>query len=249
MINIQSSIPIIGIYKITSPSGKIYIGQSININKRFNIYNLLHCKTQIKLYNSLKKYGYKNHIFKIIEECTLEQLNERERYYQDYYNVTGKKGLNCKLTGTNDKSGKLSIETCVKISNSNKGKPQSKETCIKKSKLAKGKPKPSGFGDFISKLKKGKTFSEETKIKMRKPKSEETKYKMSKSKKGKTFSEEHKLRLGKSKYKSVIQYDINMNFIKEWPSLISVYKELKINLDKTLSGKCKTAGGFLWKYK
>lgn len=29
MINIKSIIPIIGIYKITSPSGKVYIGQSI----------------------------------------------------------------------------------------------------------------------------------------------------------------------------------------------------------------------------
>ena len=28
---------IVGIYKITSPSGKMYIGQSINIKKRWNI--------------------------------------------------------------------------------------------------------------------------------------------------------------------------------------------------------------------
>ena len=28
-----------GIYKITSPSGKIYIGQSIDINKRINVTN------------------------------------------------------------------------------------------------------------------------------------------------------------------------------------------------------------------
>jgi len=29
----------IGIYKITSPTGKIYVGQSCNIERRFNTYN------------------------------------------------------------------------------------------------------------------------------------------------------------------------------------------------------------------
>lgn len=47
---------IIGIYKITSPSGKIYIGQSINIEKRWEKYQkyIENIKNQIKLYNSLK---------------------------------------------------------------------------------------------------------------------------------------------------------------------------------------------------
>ena len=50
----------IGIYKIVSPSEKIYIGQSINIEKRWEKnYKTLKCKTQTKLYNSLKKYGRK----------------------------------------------------------------------------------------------------------------------------------------------------------------------------------------------
>ena len=50
MINIQSSTPVVGIYKITSPSGKIYIGQSIDIQKRFKHYKQLHnCKNPEKL--------------------------------------------------------------------------------------------------------------------------------------------------------------------------------------------------------
>ena len=73
MINIQSSIPIIGIYKITSPSGKIYIGQSININKRQENYRFpSSLKFQIKLRRSFQKYGPENHKFEIIEECFLE---------------------------------------------------------------------------------------------------------------------------------------------------------------------------------
>jgi group I intron endonuclease len=106
----------IGIYKVTSQSGKIYIGQSINIEKRFKSYrNLLHCKKQIKLYNSFLKYGVNNHNFEILEECKAELLNQRERYYQEFYNVL-KFGLNCMLTNTNDKSGKMSIDSRLKMS-------------------------------------------------------------------------------------------------------------------------------------
>ena len=57
----------IGIYKITSPSGKIYVGQSWNIEKRFFRYKSLACKAQCKLYASFKKYGVKNHIFEYVE--------------------------------------------------------------------------------------------------------------------------------------------------------------------------------------
>ena len=89
-----------GIYKITSPSNRIYIGQSINIKNRFKNYRLLNCKEQIRLYNSLLKYGFENHKFEILEECDFEYLNIRERHYQDYYNVISN-GLNCYLTETN----------------------------------------------------------------------------------------------------------------------------------------------------
>ena len=72
----------IGIYKITNPKGKIYVGKSKNILSRFNsYYKIQHCKQQRKLYNSLKKYGPENHIFEILEECDLSVINEREIYW------------------------------------------------------------------------------------------------------------------------------------------------------------------------
>ena len=48
----------IGIYKITSPTGRIYIGQSIDIEKRIIKYQNIKCKSQRLLYNSLFKYGF-----------------------------------------------------------------------------------------------------------------------------------------------------------------------------------------------
>jgi len=111
----------IGIYKITSPTNRVYIGQSINIQERWCFHKLRNCKKQTKLNRSFNKYGCENHIFEIIEECVIENLNERERYYQDFYDVLNK-GLNCILTNSNDRSGVLSEETKLKISLARKGK-------------------------------------------------------------------------------------------------------------------------------
>lgn len=117
-----------GIYKITSPSDKVYIGQSINIEKRFSRYEKLDCESQTILYRSLKKYGPKNHTFEIIELCTDNQLNKRERYYQDIYNVIESNGLNCQLTTTASKSGKHSEETKKKMSISQTGRKHTEES-------------------------------------------------------------------------------------------------------------------------
>jgi group I intron endonuclease len=108
---------ICGIYKITSPSKKIYIGQSINVLQRFKHYKLMHCKDQIRLYNSFKKYGVEKHLFEILLECDKLELNDKERYYQDLYSsITLKGGLNCILTKSLDRSGEMSDECKKKMS-------------------------------------------------------------------------------------------------------------------------------------
>jgi group I intron endonuclease len=111
----------IGIYKITSKTGKIYIGQAIDIDTRWKQYSRLICKHQRRLYNSLLKHGVESHVFEVVEECLEQDLNERERYWQEYYNTVGSKGLNCRLTQSTDKSGKLSKETVRKMCESKKG--------------------------------------------------------------------------------------------------------------------------------
>lgn len=59
---------------------------------------------------------------------------------------------------------------------------------------------------------------------------------------------------GKEHHRSitVLQYDINGNFIKEWECIRQVEKELGIcnqNISKCCKGKYKTCGGYIWKYK
>lgn len=215
----------IGIYKIISPSGRIYIGQSININNRWNYYKRI-SKFNMgpKLYNSLIKYGSKNHIFEIIEECSLEQLNEREIYWKKYYldKLGWENVLFCELY---DRGGGPRNEvTKNKISLANKGKKFSEEH---KSKL--------------SKAKKNKKRSEDIKIKLNKPKTPQHIYNMSKSKLGKPNILSRK---------PILQFDLQGNFIKEYDSYTSAKNTTKINgINNAVKGTVKTAGGYLWTYK
>lgn len=72
----------IGIYKITNKiNGKSYIGQSINIERRFREHKYISSETNQSLIKAYKKYGRENFEFEMLEKCTLENLNQREMFY------------------------------------------------------------------------------------------------------------------------------------------------------------------------
>lgn len=214
----------VGIYKITSPSNKVYIGQSENINIRwkYSYYNMC-CKQQPILYNSFKKHGPENHIFEIIENCSLNQLNEREIYYkQKFINEFGwEMALFCEIFDQG--GGPKSNPTRNKIGKALKGKKHSEETKRKMSIKATGR-----------------IYSEEDKLKI------------SKAKKGKKFSEDKKINMKGKKCKPILQYDLEGNFIKEWESFKEIKNKLGFNnsgLCFCCRGIQKTAYGFVWRYK
>jgi group I intron endonuclease len=257
---------IIGIYRIINPKGKIYIGQSSNIKNRWDKYKRLNCKNQHKLLNSLSKYGPDNHVFEVIEECSIEQLLILEVFYkQQIINELGWENVLFHYIYDLGTGGPMLEETKKKISESNKGKKLSEETRkkisespnrienIRKAKL--GKPLPSARESNLgNQYRKGKKMSLESKEKI------------SKSNKGRKHSEEIKKNMGapkggkhskksieqkiKSLSKPIIQYDLEGNFIKEWESI----KQAKIttkstNIPANLSGKIKQTNGYIWKYK
>jgi group I intron endonuclease len=119
MINIDLLPKKGGIYKITSPSGKIYIGKTKNLFQRFGKYKSLHCVKQNKLYNSFLKYGFGNHVVEIIELSNdLQNLNEKEIFYiKEYKSYNTSHGLNLTEGGDGVRK-KHSIETKKKISDS-----------------------------------------------------------------------------------------------------------------------------------
>ena len=130
----------IGIYKITSPTKKVYIGQSVNIERRFSTYKRNNpINKQPRLYSSFKKYGVENHKFEIVCECEIFELNEKERYYQDLFSATGKNSLNCVLQQTKNLDYFSSLETRKKISEKAKGRKHTIETKLKLSLAHTGK--------------------------------------------------------------------------------------------------------------
>ena len=111
----------IGIYKITKKeNGKSYIGQSNNIERRFQEHCYKGEKARIPLDIAIKKYGKEAFSFEVLEECPQEKLNEREAYWIKYYN-TVETGYNCseggdqQSIGENNGRSKLTEKDIIEI--------------------------------------------------------------------------------------------------------------------------------------
>lgn len=79
-----------GVYKITNlENGLCYIGQSVNVAQRFK----QHCKCGLgidapqknKLYQAMQEYGIWSFSWELLEECSIEKLDEKERFYIELY--------------------------------------------------------------------------------------------------------------------------------------------------------------------
>lgn len=75
-----------GIYRFIFPSGKSYVGQSVNIKRRFREHkrcctNSKNKASQVntKFYNAARKYGFDSMQFEILEVCDRSLLSEKER--------------------------------------------------------------------------------------------------------------------------------------------------------------------------
>lgn len=91
------------IYKIQNLiNDSVYIGQTVKtVEKRFQQHRNNYDKpyfSQLTLYKAFKKYGLENFSFEVIEETENEKLDEREKYWIDYYD-SYKNGYNMTLGG------------------------------------------------------------------------------------------------------------------------------------------------------
>lgn len=218
------------VYKITSPNNKIYIGSTARtLKERWSDYKRLNCKGQIHLYNSFTKYGVENHKFEIIWEGDLIEMYKQEVFFGKKYNVLGRDtGLNCKLPKELDNYQCFSQDTLKKMSKSAKNRQPMSE--LTKSKISISSSNMSN--------ENRKIFSERMKG---------NKYSL-----GKKASEETKLKMSISKKKSIMQYDLNDNFIKEWDSAMDASKELNLhssNITACCKNKIKRVKIFKFKYK
>lgn len=165
-----------GIYKITSPSGKVYIGQSLDCVNRWRCYKRLNCKEQRLLYNSFIKYGVENHFFEMVvvldkslfdKKSLVNELNRLESYYIDFFNSFSdrlKSGLN--LTKGGD-SREMSNESKLRLSESHKGKKLTKEHREKISIGGTGRVHSEESKNKMSESQKGRIVSPEAREKLR----------------------------------------------------------------------------------
>jgi group I intron endonuclease len=91
------------IYKITSPTNKIYVGKTYDLRKRINSHKYsAKKKGNIMLHNSIRKYGWDAHYLEVIETIADELLDEREMYWIKELNSfyrNNEKGMNMTLGG------------------------------------------------------------------------------------------------------------------------------------------------------
>lgn len=192
-----------GIYKLTSPTVKVYIGQSANdCRERRNKYKRLECKKQPRLYSSLKKHGFENHRFEVIHELpddvNIEVLNRYEVLYADLYEAAGFTLLNTRECGLN---GKIHESSRKKMSQAAKGRKPNQETRRKMSEAQKKRPPISEeTRRRISEASKKRGMSLEILQKAwaasRKPQTEERRRRTSEATTGKKKSAEHAKRIG-----------------------------------------------------
>lgn len=84
----------IGIYKLKFNSDAFYIGQSINIEKRYrdHLSQLKSDKSNFKMLEEFSKWG--NPTLYILEDCEMQDLDPVEEYYITKFNATVYPGLN-----------------------------------------------------------------------------------------------------------------------------------------------------------
>jgi len=220
------------IYKITSPTGRIYIGKTIKIKLRLDYYRRLKCKKQPLIFNSLLKYGFSGHTFEVIYEGenTLSELNELEIFYIGFFNSfhgNNENGLNLTLGGDGGFGRKISDEHRKKIIAYNKSRVYKKHTKETKKLISDSKKKIGSTPAYklSGERNKGKKIIKST---------------------------EWIKNNAESIKKPIIQHNLDGLEIKEWKSAKDVEIELgycRKNLSANLRKKTKHAYGYIWKYK
>lgn len=219
-----------GIYKITNLiNNKVYIGQSIQLKERWQQH--LTSKKKYIIYEAFKKYGIENFSFEVIEYCSPDNLNEREKYWISYYHsFIGDPechGYNMTLGG--DSCGHELLQKKVKqydlngnfIKEYNSLKEAAEQNNLDDSNIGACCHQKEHFHTIGGYQWK---FSDDDR--------EITKYIDKQS-------------------KPVLQYDLQDNFIKEFESVRKAAQA--VNRSSTnISSACKrkgTSGGYKWRYK
>lgn len=227
------------IYKITSPTGRIYIGKTTRLNDRMSYYRNNNKGGQKILDSSIEKYGWNQHIFEVIDEAPVEQLSELEiKYIKEFntFHYDNPNGMNLTRGGEGILGKRHSQETIDLMIAKRTGTKHSEATKKLMSDLKKGKA-PVGYvrtEKHIQRLKEinlGRIVTEDE------------------------VNRRKQARLNRliEQHEAILQIDIEGNIVKEWQILPKdIAKHFNIcdtNIIRCLNNKQNIASGYIWKYK
>lgn len=242
-----------GIYKWTSPSGKSYIGQAINLKKRCREFRKVNCYYTSKgsaIDNARAKYNnFNSWKYEVLEECDIEQLDEKEIYYINKFD-TYNNGYNSTIGGDGTKGHKLSDDNKQKLM---QGQMEARER--------------GAYDDWYNSEELKELTSNKFKGRVW---AEEQKQRISNSLKGNKLTYETKKKLStiakarfesgwtnegqeKAVSKEVEQYDLEENYLQTYPSMIQAAKAIgksdAKSIRKVCNGEKESVYGFIWKFK
>ena len=260
------------IYKLTSPSGKSYIGQtSVNFSVRFSQHKrAARDGSTCPIHNALRKYGAENFFIEILEEDIPENLlNEREQYYIQKYD-TYNNGYNATIGGEGNKKipDQIILElwdqglccsdiaTILEVQNHTISdrmrqlRPQDERERRRYSIIGK----KEGFSDeekekILSLWKKGYNCTAIGKeLNHERHSIARTLYTFGIT--AEEIQERMRQTANTNKCISIYQYDKEGNFIQRWESMSAAGRALGIGIGEissVCSGKKRSAGGFIWR--
>ena len=226
-----------GIYKITNKvNGKVYIGQSRDIKRRWYEHRKVkgdYDRHSYPLYSAIEKYGIDNFEFEIIEQCEIDELNNREIYWIDKFNALVEKmgGNGYNLT----KGGQL-CDTYVGTSDQGKRVYQYKLT-----------------GEFVAEYRNQQVAARAVGLKSNTA--------IVRAVKDCTISRGFQWRdfktdkispyIKKSYRKKVYQYDLDGNFIRMFDDIqlaANYVGSSRSLIELCCEGNCGTGKGYMWRY-
>lgn len=258
------------IYKLTSPSGKSYIGQTRNsFDTRWKQHiRDANCNSILPIHVAIRKYGPENFVNQILEEIPNAELNTKEQYYIQKYD-TYNNGYNCTLGGEGNckipddiiiklwENGLCSadiarelkvqghtIENRIKSLYSDEEIQQRRYSAIgKKRQLDDDNIKTLwDQGYSVTQISKALFYDRHTVSRVLQ------RFGITKEQ----LEYSRRIHSGDNKNLPIIQLDKNGNFIKEWDSISEAARQLKLqssNICKVLKHERNTTGGYIFKYK
>lgn len=228
------------VYRYTAPSGKVYIGQTINEKLR---------KSQHKyagdphsaFHRAIKKYGFDAFTYAVLYRgfSSYEELDEFEAFMIDVHKSLVPFGYNQSTGGQGTHS--VCAETRERIRAAGLGRKHTVETRRLISEQAKALYKNNP--ELLSKRWVCQAGWKHT---------ESAKMKMSAAKKGRSLPPEHAAKIAaKVRRQPVEQYTLDGVFIRLWPSVKDAADSVKCastRISAVCAGRKPTCRGYKWKY-